>query len=46
VPVAVAMAGGYGRDIDITVDAHLQTVQLAALAAAAPHRRAIFKMSL
>lgn len=32
-PVAVAMAGGYGRDIDITVDIHLQTIQLASVAA-------------
>jgi len=30
IPVAVAMAGGYGRDIDETVDIHLRTVQLAA----------------
>ncbi|MGH6611257.1 MAG: histone deacetylase family protein [Burkholderiaceae bacterium] len=28
-PIAVAMAGGYGRDIDVTVSIHLQTVQLA-----------------
>jgi acetoin utilization deacetylase AcuC-like enzyme len=32
-PVAVAMAGGYGRDIEITVDIHLQTIQLASVAA-------------
>jgi acetoin utilization deacetylase AcuC-like enzyme len=32
-PVAVAMAGGYGRDIDITVDILLQTIQLASVAA-------------
>jgi acetoin utilization deacetylase AcuC-like enzyme len=31
-PVAIAMAGGYGRDIDVTVDVHLQTIQLAAVA--------------
>lgn len=30
VPVAIAMAGGYGRDIAQTVDIHLQTVTLAA----------------
>jgi acetoin utilization deacetylase AcuC-like enzyme len=35
IPVAVTMAGGYGRDIDQTVDVHVQTVQLAA----AHHRR-------
>ncbi len=29
-PVAVAMAGGYARDIEDTVDIHLQTVQEAA----------------
>jgi acetoin utilization deacetylase AcuC-like enzyme len=29
VPVAVSMAGGYGRDIDTTVAVHLQTLQLA-----------------
>jgi acetoin utilization deacetylase AcuC-like enzyme len=29
VPVAVSMAGGYGRDIDITVGVHLRTLQLA-----------------
>lgn len=29
VPVAVTMAGGYGRDVDTTVAIHLQTVQLA-----------------
>jgi acetoin utilization deacetylase AcuC-like enzyme len=33
-PVAIAMAGGYGRDIDLTVDIHVQTIQLAAVAAA------------
>jgi acetoin utilization deacetylase AcuC-like enzyme len=32
-PVAIAMAGGYGRDIDVTVDIHLQTIQLASVAA-------------
>jgi hypothetical protein len=31
-PVAIAMVGGYGRDIDVTVDVHLQTIQLAAVA--------------
>ena len=30
IPVAVAMAGGYGRDIHQTVAAHAQTVRLAA----------------
>jgi acetoin utilization deacetylase AcuC-like enzyme len=29
VPIAVSMAGGYGRDIEVTVDVHLQTVRLA-----------------
>jgi acetoin utilization deacetylase AcuC-like enzyme len=29
VPLAVAMAGGYGRDIDVTVDVHLNTVRAA-----------------
>lgn len=29
VPVAVAMAGGYGRDIDVTVAIQLQTVRIA-----------------
>lgn len=29
VPVAVAMAGGYGHDIDVTVDIHLATVRAA-----------------
>jgi acetoin utilization deacetylase AcuC-like enzyme len=29
VPVAVSMAGGYGRDIDITVGVHLRTLQCA-----------------
>jgi acetoin utilization deacetylase AcuC-like enzyme len=28
-PIAVAMAGGYGRDIDVTVAIHLQTLQSA-----------------
>ena len=30
IPVALAMAGGYGRDLDVTVDIHLQTVRIAA----------------
>lgn len=30
VPVAIAMAGGYGKDIGQTVDIHLQTVGIAA----------------
>jgi acetoin utilization deacetylase AcuC-like enzyme len=34
-PVAVTMAGGYGRDIADTVDIHAQTVRLAAEIAAA-----------
>ena len=42
VPVAVTMAGGYGRDIHTTVALHLRTVQLAHLAwadwQAPPHR--------
>ncbi len=29
IAVAVSMAGGYGRDIDITVGAHLRTLQIA-----------------
>lgn len=29
VPIAVTMAGGYGRDIDVTVELHLQTIRLA-----------------
>jgi acetoin utilization deacetylase AcuC-like enzyme len=29
IPVAVSMAGGYGRDIDITVGVHLRTLQCA-----------------
>jgi acetoin utilization deacetylase AcuC-like enzyme len=29
-PVAIAMAGGYGREIQDTVDIHFQTVQIAA----------------
>ncbi|MFN2169084.1 MAG: histone deacetylase [Anaerolineae bacterium] len=29
-PVAIAMAGGYGKNIEDTVDIHFQTVQLAA----------------
>ncbi len=29
-PVAIAMAGGYGRQIEDTVDIHFQTVQIAA----------------
>jgi acetoin utilization deacetylase AcuC-like enzyme len=35
VPIAVAMAGGYGREIDVTVDVHLNTVR----AALAHHRQ-------
>jgi acetoin utilization deacetylase AcuC-like enzyme len=34
-PVAVAMAGGYARDLDETVDIHLRTVREAARASAA-----------
>jgi acetoin utilization deacetylase AcuC-like enzyme len=30
IPVAVTIAGGYGRDIDTTVDIHLQTARLCA----------------
>ncbi|MCY1557446.1 Histone deacetylase domain protein [compost metagenome] len=30
IPVAVAMAGGYGRDIQDTVEVHLQTVTISA----------------
>jgi acetoin utilization deacetylase AcuC-like enzyme len=33
VPVAVAMAGGYARDTEDTVDIHVQTVRIAALLA-------------
>lgn len=29
-PVAIAMAGGYGKNIDVTVAAHLQTICIAA----------------
>lgn len=36
-PVAVAMAGGYGVDIDVTVSIHLQTVQIAYAAWARRH---------
>jgi acetoin utilization deacetylase AcuC-like enzyme len=32
IPVAVTMAGGYGRDIEETVAVHFQTVELASLA--------------
>ena len=32
IPIAVAMAGGYGRDIDLTVELHLQTVRAACAA--------------
>ena len=36
-PVAIAMAGGYGTNIDDTVDIHFQTVRLAAeMVGAAP----------
>ncbi|MCP1571623.1 histone deacetylase [uncultured Herbaspirillum sp.] len=31
IPVAVTMAGGYGRDIEQTVAVHLQTIRLASL---------------
>ena len=37
VPVAVSMAGGYGRDIHTTVAVHLRTVQLAQQAWVAWH---------
>jgi acetoin utilization deacetylase AcuC-like enzyme len=33
-PVAITMAGGYARNVDDTVDIHLQTVRLAAAFAA------------
>jgi acetoin utilization deacetylase AcuC-like enzyme len=33
-PTAVVLAGGYGRSIEVTVEAHLQTVRLAAEMAA------------
>jgi acetoin utilization deacetylase AcuC-like enzyme len=39
VPVAVSMAGGYGRDIDITVGVHLRTLQCA-LESQQHHQRA------
>ena len=29
IPVAITIAGGYGRDIDTTVEAHVRTVQVA-----------------
>ncbi|SAK67507.1 histone deacetylase superfamily protein [Caballeronia arationis] len=38
-PVAITMAGGYGRDIDDTVDVHLQTIQLAAAACSRRQRQ-------
>jgi acetoin utilization deacetylase AcuC-like enzyme len=31
-PIAVAMAGGYGRDLDVTVELHLQTLRVACAA--------------
>ena len=34
IPVAVTMAGGYGRDIEQTVSVHIQTIRLASLHAA------------
>jgi hypothetical protein len=34
-PVAIAMAGGYGRNIDDTVAVHLQTVSIASTYAGA-----------
>lgn len=34
IPVAVTMAGGYGRDIEQTVAVHVQTIRLASLHAA------------
>lgn len=34
IPVAVTMAGGYGRDIEQTVAVHIQTIRLASLHAA------------
>jgi acetoin utilization deacetylase AcuC-like enzyme len=37
IALAIAMAGGYGRDIDQTVEVHLQTVQLAAAYQRAHH---------
>ncbi|SNS68986.1 Acetoin utilization deacetylase AcuC [Noviherbaspirillum humi] len=39
-PVAIAMAGGYGRDIDGTVAVHLQTIRIAAEFAHTPDPRA------
>jgi acetoin utilization deacetylase AcuC-like enzyme len=30
IPVAIAMAGGYGREIDDTIRVHLQTIAIAA----------------
>lgn len=30
IPIAFSMAGGYGKDMDVTVDIHLQTIQTAA----------------
>ncbi|KAF1042408.1 MAG: hypothetical protein GAK35_02718 [Herbaspirillum frisingense] len=35
IPVAVTMAGGYGRDIEQTVAVHIQTIRLASHHAAA-----------
>jgi acetoin utilization deacetylase AcuC-like enzyme len=34
IPVAIAMAGGYGREIDDTIRVHLQTIAIAAKYAA------------
>jgi len=39
VPVAVAMAGGYARDTEDTVDIHVRTIRLAAEASAAASGR-------
>ena len=30
IPVAITIAGGYGRDIDTTVEVHCRTVRIAA----------------
>jgi acetoin utilization deacetylase AcuC-like enzyme len=40
IPVAVTIAGGYGHDIDVTVDAHLATARLVAEFAGARLARA------
>jgi acetoin utilization deacetylase AcuC-like enzyme len=40
VPIAITIAGGYGRDINATVDVHVETARIAASFAASPSLRA------